>query len=300
MAWKKVITSGHGVNELNDVDTTSSAAVSNDVLKWNGANWVPAQEGEVVTFESVSLKIEDDSQAGLNSEYLIGGDTDVWKNAGEVNFILDLVNGAANAGKVTCSTANFTANEEAFTNFSYSTGGDAVNAWADNTNDMTYPDGAGGSASTAYGWIHSFVTSGITNSAGATAANKSDTLRFSNYVKWGAVSSTSQPSVATILALSGSAITNNTGFNANQGSAKDWVNQTIGAGEYFCFAAPKRIAEDENLVLMDADENQNLDIVNEAPYTVSVLNGNGKTEDYSVYISTASNLGSFKLKTYGG
>ena len=40
-AWESSASTSSSINSLTDVDTTTAAPSTNDLLKWNGTNWVP-------------------------------------------------------------------------------------------------------------------------------------------------------------------------------------------------------------------------------------------------------------------
>ena len=40
-----LLTQYSGIDALSDVDTTTAAPTANQVLKWNGTNWTPADDG---------------------------------------------------------------------------------------------------------------------------------------------------------------------------------------------------------------------------------------------------------------
>ena len=40
----KILTEYSGIDLLSDVDVTTNAPTNNQVLKWNGTNWVPADD----------------------------------------------------------------------------------------------------------------------------------------------------------------------------------------------------------------------------------------------------------------
>ena len=70
-------------DDLNDVDTVTEAPVLNEVLKWNGTNWVPGTAGNTTEF-TFSIDTFDDGISNADDTQLIGAGT--WKAVGEVSF----------------------------------------------------------------------------------------------------------------------------------------------------------------------------------------------------------------------
>ena len=302
MGWKKVLTNSHGVNELTDVDTASDAPTANEVLKWNGTKWVPAHYSATLTFYASSLTMEEggvakggsllSSTTTKNTMSLIGDGNA--QDAETVKWIVNGVNAAITSGSIRCSTAGFTNDLEALATFNQ--GGDSFDAHATNTNAMTWPAGNGGTSSD-YGWFHEFKDESITDGS-TTLSNESTKMyrTYANNIYYGKVGASTAPSEATIEGLDSSELTNNAGQLKNFANAVVWDTVSIGSGEYFCFACPKRLGSSRSLVMVDADENQNLAV--NVYDDITITNANGKAEAYTAYVSTAANLGSFKLKTY--
>lgn len=274
--WKKIVTNSDSVDVLSDVDTTASAPSGNDVLKWNGSNWVPASEGDNLLFDSTSLV------ATPGTTVAIGSGT--WQSAGNLSFELNLENGTANSGYVECTSAGFTNDQEAFTNFAY---GDGNDAWCDNTNDAPYPSGVGATNDT-YGWRHQFTSKSVSNGS-LTATNRTDNVYFNNYLYSGVVT-TLPVSENTIEALSNAVLSNKAGQNNSSSSPHAWAPITTAAAEWVCLAVPKRLGADVGLQFKDATTGLELAIATGFPQTVSITT-NGYSEDYSVYISASQNIG---------
>ena len=71
------------VDKHSYVDTTTASAVLNDVLKWNGSDWVPGTAGDTTEF-TFSIDTFDDGISGGDLNQLIGAGQ--WKAVGEVTF----------------------------------------------------------------------------------------------------------------------------------------------------------------------------------------------------------------------
>lgn len=287
--WKKIITAADGADALSDVDTSSSTPSNNDVLKWNGSNWVPALYNENLTYHSVSLVATPAGPIAIGSGQ--------WLADGELSFELNIDNGTASAGYVeeNGNNAGFPgSNQEPFTAFN---GGDGNDATCDNTNAIDYPTGAGGT-STSYGWNYQFT------SVVPLLTNQSDYVYFNNYLYFGVVTvADTAPSEAAIEAFSGSGkqLSNNAGQGNSSSSPKSLASITTGVGDYVCIAVPKRIGETVGLQFKDGGSGFALSLSTNSPFDVTITNADGLGEVYSVYLSSASNVGegaAFDLQSY--
>ena len=84
----------HSIDELNDVDTSTDTPSKNEVLKWNGTDWVPAAYNASFTFSISSFL-----GTPTTTPNLIGNDT--WKATGELSFAAVYANGPATGGYIT-------------------------------------------------------------------------------------------------------------------------------------------------------------------------------------------------------
>src|SRR3990170_5646957 len=77
--FKKVLLKDDDIDDLGDVDTTTDSPALSEVLKWDGANWVPAAYNYEFAFSIATFSdgISDTSQ-------LIGSGT--WQAIGAVSF----------------------------------------------------------------------------------------------------------------------------------------------------------------------------------------------------------------------
>ena len=288
--WKKIITAADGADALSDVDTSSSAPSNNDVLKWNGSNWVPALYNENLTYHSVSLVATPGGPIAIGSGQ--------WLAAGGLSFELSINNGTASAGYVeeNGNNAGFPgSNQEPFTVFDADPGGN--NATCDNTNAIDYPTGAGGT-NTSYGWNYQFT------SVVPSLTNRSDYVYFNNYLYFGVVTvADTNPSEATIEAFSGpgKVLSNNSGQGNGSSSPYALASITTGPGDYLCIAVPKRIGETVGLQFKDGSTGLGLSLSANSPFDRTITNAGGLGEVYSVYLSSGSNPGeggAFTLQSF--
>ena len=102
MAWKKIINDGDGVNALANVDTATDGISTDDVLKYNGTNFVPvpvdatfALSWDTVAYTNTGTAHADDhtdsTLSGLlptsSKTVLIGESGTPWITGGSVALI---------------------------------------------------------------------------------------------------------------------------------------------------------------------------------------------------------------------
>ena len=77
----KLLTEYSGIDALADVDTTTTAPTSNQVLKWNGTNWVPADDtagaGEQNIFATISADTGNTTANSASDTLTIAGGTNI-------------------------------------------------------------------------------------------------------------------------------------------------------------------------------------------------------------------------------
>ncbi len=77
----KLLTEYSGIDALADVDTTTTAPTSNQVLKWNGTNWVPADDtagaGEQNIFATISADTGNTTANSASDTLTITGGTNI-------------------------------------------------------------------------------------------------------------------------------------------------------------------------------------------------------------------------------
>ena len=82
--WKNKVAAGGGasaIDDLTDVDTTTDPPALNEVLKWNGSNWVPGIAGDTTEF---TFSIDSFASTETDANQLIGSGT--WKASGAISF----------------------------------------------------------------------------------------------------------------------------------------------------------------------------------------------------------------------
>ena len=281
--WKKVITGSDSVNALTDVDTSSVAA--EDTLKWNGSSFVVAKYDEAVTFTVNSVSTTE------NDSSLIEMGSGSWKANLGIIWTLSYDHGPmdASSGKVTSSDMGFGDGLVYGVNGSI---GDST-ATTKNTAQINYPTGTG-SDDASYGWKHEWTSSGHVKGS-ITGASKTGDFKFANKAYYGIVASNAAaPSETTIEGLAGT-LTNSVGQKNSGSSPKTWAAVNVTSGNYYCLAVPARL---NDIVLRDGSGGGNeLAVTSDSPHTVNITNGNGHAEDYSVWISENSGLGSIQLWT---
>lgn len=209
--WKKVLTTGSDISSLTDVAVTSP--VQDEVLKWNGTNWVAASSGESFAFGyntntySLSLASIGPSHQNLNygSAYiteLIGSGvyetgapvlsvkfknlspgSDVDELADDFGYFKALV---SIGGSNTTPWADNTANTKLLfdhgnANFSMSVSQLTINSETD-FEEWAYPEAMGTEAT--YGSRYQFRVGGFKNASTGEVLGDStyQDIRFSNYV----------------------------------------------------------------------------------------------------------------------
>lgn len=87
-AWIRVAGGGvsttipvHGADDHSDIDTTTDVAALNDVLKWDGSNWVPGTAGDTTEF---TFSIDTFAGTETDATQLIG--TGTWVASGAMSF----------------------------------------------------------------------------------------------------------------------------------------------------------------------------------------------------------------------
>jgi hypothetical protein len=258
------------INRIGDVDTSSTPPSRDQVLKWNGNNWVPSAYDE--TFEFTIASFNDNE----SSTQLIG--TGVWKLSGAMTFSVSYNNGPPDNSCI----------QLAENDSNYDTLVDTLTSpFTDGTNnsDISYPTGKDQ-------YIRFRVSA---NSSTDTDTQSDSAIYFRNYIRWGVLGKNSSFTGADVSGLSSKTI-------SNDNTRSESVNS--GIGEYIVFAHP---ASYSDIPTGDDYENdgggtgfrfKGMTCSFETKETVSVTNGNGFTENYDVYGSTLSNLGNSTLYTY--
>lgn len=251
--------SGGGATTLDGLtDVTAPTPVRDQVLKFNGTEWVPAAYNATFQF---SLAGFSDNQA---DSQLIG--SGLWKAAGAVGFTASYNNGPPDNANVALSS-------------------DGAVTWASPLT-LTTPFTSGVSAEgTNYPNAKDrYVRFTLTATQGADSPTATATVTFRNNIKYGSSVKASAWDSADINALLGTLLS-----NTQTGSFA--VNAA--AGEYVIFAFPSSYTS----INASGFLFNSVACPFEALATVSVTNGAGYTENYKVYRSTLAALGNSTLVT---
>lgn len=243
------------INELTDVDTGTDPPVRDEVLKWNGTNWVPAPFNYSFTFEIASFV---DNQTDTQE---IGSGT--WKAIGAIGFTMSYLNGPPDSGFI-------------------SIGGTGGVTWAGGNIILSPPFTSQATVdATAYpASKDTTVVFTLNVTAGTDNDTDTETVTFNNQIRWGKSANASGWLSAEIVAFTGAAL-------SNDHTRSGMVVTGVGAGDYVMFAAP---ANYSNLTSINFTYG-GLVIAMEALAVISVTNASGFTENYDVYRSTLQNLG---------
>jgi len=236
------------IDDLTDVDTTTDPPALNETLKWDGSNWVPAAYDYEFEFSIASFA---DDQANTQE---IGSGT--WKTTGNINFTMTYNNGPPTAVEIILSSNGGVAWGSNLTVTSPFTS--ALSA-----EDTDYPNDK-----------DKYIIFTLDADKGAENDTDTETVYFRNRIRWGASSKNTGWSSAEIIALSGSAISN----DHTRGSMSI---SSLGGSDYVVFACP---ASYSNLTSINFSYN-NLVIAMTLEGQYSVTNASGFTENYDVYVS---------------
>jgi len=249
--------SGGGATTLDGLtDVVAPTPVRDQVLKFNGTEWVPAAYNATFQF---SLAGFSDNQADTQ---LIG--SGLWKAAGDIGFTASYNNGPPDTANVALSS-------------------DGGVAWISSL-ALTTPFTSGVSAEgTNYPNAKDrYVRFTLTATQGADSPTATATVTFRNNIKYGSSVKASGWDSADINALLGTLLSNNqTGSFA--------VNAA--AGEYVLFAFPSSYTSINAAGFLFNSVACPFEVL----ATVSVTNSAGYTENYKVYRSTLAALGNSTL-----
>ena len=262
------ILGNESINALNDVDTATSVPSTNEVLKWNGVDWVPAAYDATFVFSISSFS---DNQS---TTQLIG--TGTWKAIGAITFDAVYDNGPATAARVEIS----------------SNGGVT---WAADLDYSTPYTTVNSSETTAYpGAKDQYVRFMLdADKAAENDTQYESSIYFRNNVHWGISTKDSGFSEADVEGLTGSVVSND--YTRS-------VAITPGANDYLVFAHPSSYTTIPYGSDYETDSTtgflyDSIACAYSAPETVSITNSAGYTENYKVYASIEKNLGSHTLTT---
>jgi hypothetical protein len=225
-------------------------AVKNDILKYNGSEWLTVPEGTTFTFSIASFT------HNLGSTTVEIG-TGVWKAIGAITFDCSYNNPPATNGYVSHSGwSNLTMSGAGFDQATASV--EAVN----------YPASAGGTK------VFTLNATDGTDSDTSTL-----TFTFVNRRFWGKSTTASGYTESDIEGLASNELSN---------SKAKTFSSTTGTGEYIIYAYPTRLGTATFSINGFAGGFI-------SPETVSVTNASGFTENYYVYRSLLTDLGTVSV-----
>lgn len=249
----------HSINLLTDVDISTDPVAKNDILMWNGTNFVPVVEGSTFTFSASNFS------DGESTTQLIG--SGIWKGNFVTVFAVTYVNGPPTTASVLISINGASYGAIGNMNSPAYTAGT-------NTSQVAYPTTR-----------DHYLQFKLDVSDGTDAyALEEEKIYFRNYIYWGSSATGSSFSEANVEALAGSAISN-----------VHTRTETIAtvSSQYIVFAHPSSYTS----IHADGFLFKGITCPFSAPETVSIENSAGYTEDYKVYASTQTNLSGGDLKT---
>jgi hypothetical protein len=238
------------------IPVSTTPPTINQVLVYNGSEYVPAAQGASFSFGINSFT---NSQAATQ---LMGSGT--WKGIGALSFQASYANGPAVSANVSMSGAG--------------------NSWSPNVLNLTN-NFSGPTASTQGVNYPSSIDNSITfslNAAGATNGSASQQIStfFTNYCYIGVSTKASGYVASDITGLATQQL---------QAGRAGTFNITAGSGQYIVYAYPARYGNATFTVGSFQGGFQS------PPQTLSITNTAGYTENYYVYTSTNSNLGSIQV-----
>lgn len=247
------------MDDLLDADTTTDSPVTNEVLKWNGLNWVPAVYDYSFVFSVASFA---DNQAATQ---LIGSGT--WMAIAGITFTISYNNGPPDSATINVS-------------------GTGVSWVSPLTLVSPFTSGASAETTAYPSAKDTTVTFTITAIKGSTTDNdNTTTVIFRNNIKWGESTEASGWDSADITGLS------QTSLSATY--TGNFTGIVCTTGEYILFAHPSSYTSIHATGFLF----NSIACPFQAAATVSVTNSAGFTENYKVYRSTNTNLGTSTLVT---
>jgi len=245
------------INTHSDVDTSTNAPQRDEVLKWNGTEWVPAAYDASFAMTIASFT---DNQV---SPQLIGSGT--WQPSGAITFTASYNNPPPDSASISVSGTGVSGGFPITLSSPYTSGANTANTSYPSAKDVT-------------------VTFTLTAYDGATPRTSTTSVLFRNYIRWGVLTKNTGITSADLLTLSGSQLSNDPAQSKSI---------TAGPGEYLVWAYPASYASlDTNGMIFNG-----VTCPFQAVATVSHTNEAGFTENYKVYASTNANLGSSTLTT---
>lgn len=195
------------INSLTDVDTVSDAPVKNEVLKWNGTNWVPAAYNTSFTFSIATFTC---TSGATGTVFEMGVASSEWKAIGAMSFSATYSNGPATGGYVShTGWSNLTMGGTGYV-------GPTTNATAAN-----YPSSVG-----------STKTFTLNATDGTDSPTNTITYYFYNRRFWGVTTGTSGFTEADIEGLANNGLSN---------SRATTFTVTSGVNDYLAYSYPSRL-----------------------------------------------------------
>ncbi len=250
------------INMLEDVDTQTTTPTRDQVLKWNGTNWVPAAYNATFVFSITSFS------DGESTTQLIG--VGEWKAISAITFTAAYDNGPPDSSWVSVgyNTTDYDLSGAISTmgTTPYETGTNSVAISYPSTRDQ-------------------YIRFNLSSQAGSDTDTSAETaIYFRNYIYYGITTEASGWDTSDIVALttSGPTSTYASSYSIN-----------AGVGQYLIFAHPSAYTSlHASGMLFNSVICPFEDVA-----TVSVTNSAGYTENYKVYRSTNTNLGNSTLTT---
>ena len=266
-----LLSSNASVNALRDVDTSSDSPERDEVLKWNGTNWVPAAYNTTFVFSIASFS------DGESTTQLIG--TGVWEADSNMTYSATYNNGPPDGAWVQMSINGAGYNKVG------SMTGPGYTAGTNDEGAINYPASK-----------DQYLRFRLSAQAGTdTDTELESSIYFRNYIRWGVLNKNSGFTAADISGLSNKTISNDHTTS---------VSLNAGGGQYLVFAHP---ASYSDLPTGDDYEDDSggtgfrfngMTAAFETKEIVSITNSAGYTENYEAYGSTLANLGNSTLTTY--
>jgi hypothetical protein len=247
----------NSIDELTDVDTTTSGPSLNYVLKWNGTNWVPGWAGSASEFTFNLIGFTDDQ---TNTQLIGSG---IWLPIGSLNFTMTYDNGPPASGHVELTTTGSTWQTDLTLTTPFTSKASVLNTWYPNSKDDT-------------------ITFTLKVNKEGTVYTDTEGVLFRNYVRWGTSVTSGNTTSGIINSLTGSLTNDQTDNYA--------VNST--AGSFIIFAYPSSYTSLHDTGVLFQSMTMGI-----GSTTGSVTNGSGFIENYKIYYSLGSGLGNSTLTT---
>lgn len=254
--WTLSGTGAFPIDDITDVDTSTDAPAKNEVLKWNGSTWVPAVYNATFTFSCTAF---DD---GLTSGILAGSGE--WKAAEAISYTASYNNPPPTSADVKMSI-----NGATYLDVGHMDG-------------ATYTTGKNYDGAINYPTVDQYLRFRLHSSDGEDSdIDYAASLYFRNYIFYGPTETGSGFDEAAVEALSK---TISSSYTASRS-----INAT--GANYVVWAYPSRYTS----IHATGARFNSVTMPFTSPETVGITNTAGLTENYKVFASTATGLGSSTL-----